>query len=94
MQIKPNRTILEGQIRGMKPAVDGWGADVEFSVARTAASAGFQDFVGAQPGDLLTMFAAQPAALTAGGNYRIVASVRGGPLGERVILEQADLTGG
>jgi hypothetical protein len=90
MQIKPNRTILQGDVRHIERAADGWGANVEFAVKESKPADGFPDFLQAQPGSLVTAFAADPDAIEAGKSYTITASVLGGPQGERVIIEKVD----
>ena len=89
MQLKPNKTILEGSVTRVVPAGDGWGANIEFTVAQSRAAKGFQDFLGAEPGATLTIFAAEPQIVEAGKKYVLTTSCRGGPGGERVILENA-----
>jgi hypothetical protein len=94
MQIRPNKTLLEGRIKRVDHAADGFGADIEFEVETAQAAEGYADFVGAAPGSVLTIFAADPEALRAGGAYQVTATVLGGPDGERVVLENAqDRTG-
>ena len=90
MQIKPNRTLLEGFVRHVRPALDGWGADVEFAVDQAGTAEGYPDFLQARPGQVVTMLAAEPEGLRAGARYAVTASVRGGPRGERVIVEAAE----
>jgi hypothetical protein len=90
MQIKPNKTILKGKVSRVDRAADGWGANVEFSVDNSAAAEGFSDFLQAQPGSVVTIFAAEPDAIEVGKDYTLTTSVRGGPKGERVVIESVD----
>jgi hypothetical protein len=87
MQIKPNKTILEGKVSRVDRAADGWGANVEFAVDKSTPAEGFSDFVQAEPGSVVTVFAAEPHAIEAGKTYTLTASVLGGPEGERVVIE-------
>lgn len=89
MHLKPNRTILDGTVERIDQAANGWGADVVFRVRASQAADGFEDFIGAQPGAALQVFAAEPEAVRLGGRYRLTATVLGGPGGERVVLEEA-----
>src|SRR5262245_59261109 len=88
MRIKPNKTILEGKVSRVERAADGWGAHVEFAVENSKPAEGFSDFLQAQPGTVVTVFAAEPDAIEAGKSYTVTASVLGGPQGERVIIEK------
>jgi len=90
MQIKPNKTILQGTVSRVERAADGWGANVEFSVDKSAAAEGFSDFLQAQPGSVVTIFAAEPDAIEVGKDYTLTTSVLGGPKGERVVIESVD----
>ncbi len=94
MQIRPNRTLLEGQVRRIRPAPDGWGADIEFAVDRSSLAEGFPDFLHASPGQVVTIFAAEPDQLRPGARYAVTACVRGGPSGERIVLEAAEAQAG
>jgi hypothetical protein len=87
MLIKPNRAILDGRVKRIHPALDGIGADVEFEVRSSETEEGFVDFLGAKPGSVLTLFAAVPEELEESKSYRVTTSVRGGPRGERVVIE-------
>jgi hypothetical protein len=87
MRIHPNKTILEGVVKGVVPAADGWGAHVQFSVDRSSPAEGFDDFLRAQPGTVVEVFAAEPEGLSTGKSYVLVASVLGGPGGQRIVLE-------
>lgn len=89
MRIMPNRTILEGTAKAVTPAADGWGAHVEFAVEKSTAAEGAPDFVQAEPGSVLQVFAADAKALQPGKDYIVVATVLGGPQGERVVVQSA-----
>ena len=90
MRIKPNRVILEGRVERVVPAADGFGAEVEFAVSGSAPAEGFEDFLGAESGATLTLFAADPAEIKPGRSYRITASVIGGPQGERAVIQTVE----
>lgn len=87
MKILPNKTILAGRVNNVKREPDGWGATVEFAVERSVPANGYQDFIGAKPGSVIKIFAAEPDAIRPGGRYELTASVLGGPGGERVVAE-------
>lgn len=89
MRIKPNKVVLEGRVERIVPAADGFGAEIELRVKATRPASGFEDFLGAAPGETVTLFAAEPEKLAEGKSYRIAASVHGGPDGERAVIETA-----
>lgn len=90
MQIKPNRTVLEGEVLQIRRMPDGFGADVTLRVEANLTAGHEDDCSGAQTGETLIVFAAAPEALRKGGRYRIEAKVHGGPKGERVVVGKAD----
>lgn len=88
MRIKPNKAILKGKATRVERAADGWGAYVQFSVDESAPAKGYQDFLHAEPGSTVTLFAAEPDAIEAGKSYTLTTSVSGGPKGERIVVER------
>lgn len=88
MRIRPNRTVLEGEVLEIRRSADGVGADVSLRV--DVNHGGADDMTGAQAGDMLTVFAAVPEALAAGQRYRLEASVLGGPAGERIVVARPE----
>ncbi len=93
MRIRPNRTVLEGEVLEIRRCADGVGADVTLQVAANLGAAGSDDFTGARAGDRLVLFSAMPEALARGQRYRIDVSVLGGPDGERMVCGRADQIG-
>lgn len=93
MQLAPNKSRLKGRIRKIIPAADGWGADVEFEVDSCVPADGQPDFVRAEPGAVITLFAAEPELLEPGKDFTVTASALGGPDGERVVIGDAQAIG-
>ncbi|WP_143062739.1 hypothetical protein [Bradyrhizobium sp. OK095] len=91
MQIKPNKTILQGKVSRVERSADGWGADVDIAVENSTAAEGYLDFVQAKPGSTVTVFAAEPGAVEVGKDYTLTTKVLGGPKGERVVIESVDV---
>jgi len=85
--LRPNKTFLQGQVRRVHHAPDGWGADVEFEVEKSAPAEGYEDFLHATPGSVLTIFTAEPNTIETGKSYTLTTSVLGGPQGERVVIQ-------
>lgn len=90
MQLRPNKSLIEGTVTAVTPALDGVGAEVVIDVRRCSPTGGFDDFIGARPGDSLTLFAAESCDLDVGLRYCLTARVLGGPHGERVVVESAE----
>jgi hypothetical protein len=90
MLIKPNKTILEGKVSHVEKAADGWGANVHFTVEKSKPAEGYEDFLQAPPGSVVTVFAAEPDGIKPGKSYTLTTSVLGGPRGERVVVEKVD----
>ena len=93
MHIRPNRTVLEGEVLEIRRCADGVGADVTLRVDANLGVAGAEDFTGARAGDALTLFTATPEALARSRRYCIDVSVLGGPDGERIVCGRADEIG-
>jgi hypothetical protein len=89
MRTMPNKSILEGVVRQVTPADDGHGADIEFVVDRAETAEGYADFIRPADGATLHLFAAEPGEFHIGGRYRVTATVLGGPMGERSVVETA-----
>lgn len=89
MRIKPNKTIVEGRVRRLDPAPDGWGADLEVVVEDSRAARDFEDFIQAKPGSVVTIFVAEPERIRVGGRYSLTTSVLGGPNGQRLVVQDA-----
>ena len=89
MQIKPNRSLLEGVVQRIAPASDGIGAEIVLTVETCAAADGFADFVAAELGREITLFAAVPEDVEEGRRYAVTVALLGGPGGERAVIEAA-----
>lgn len=90
MNLHPNKSAVDARVTRVTPAADGVGADVSVEVLKCAPAEGFEDFIGAEAGTRLTLFTADPDAVTTGRTYRITARVLGGPNGERFVIEAAE----
>lgn len=90
MLVKPNRTLLRGKVRAIRPEADGWGAEVDLEVEENLSASEDEDFLRPQPGALLTVFAAEPGRLRVGDAVRVQASLNAGPFGGRAVLETVE----
>ena len=93
MQVKPNQTVVEGKVTDVRPSADGWGADVDLEVLRNLSPARESDFIRPEPGNKLTVFAAEPQHLPKGGKCRVRLTLLGGPHGGRPVVESAEPAG-
>lgn len=91
MNLHPNKTLIEGRVKRVEPAADGIGGEVVVDVLHCRSAEGFEDFIGAKPGEELTLFTTEPQAIEAGQSYNLTARVLGGPRGERTVVEAAEL---
>jgi hypothetical protein len=88
MRIRPNSSILEATVLGLRRCNDGVGAELDLQVHRCVPQAPAEDFIGAEPGQHITAFVAVPEAVCVGDCLRFDATVLGGPRGERVVVSQ------
>jgi hypothetical protein len=87
MRLRPNRSLIDADIRAIERAPDGYGAQVALHVLHCEPDLPEPDFIAAQPGAELTAFTAIPEALRPGHRYCLEATVLGGPGGERVVIQ-------
>lgn len=87
MQIRPNQTVLEGFIRGVRPETDGWGVEVVMDVLSNVSPQGTDDFIRSGPGDQVTAFYARPEPPGIGEKVRAQLTLHGGPGGERAVIQ-------
>jgi hypothetical protein len=90
MQIKENKTIVEGKVQHIVPSPDGWGVEADVEVESTRPSAGYEDFLGAEPGSTIRVFAPDPDVLVEGQTRRMSITVLGGPKGSRAVVQSSE----
>jgi hypothetical protein len=89
MNLRPNKSLIEGKVKRVTRAADGVGGDVVVDVLECKPADDLDDFIGAEPGAELTLFTAEPDAIEPGKSYRLTTRVLGGPNGERMVIEAA-----
>jgi hypothetical protein len=94
MLAKPNRTVIEGAVRAIKPAKDGVGHDFEIEVHRNLSLGHQDDFIQPAKGQSLHLFAAEKPAAAIGDLVRVQARLLGGPFGERTVVERVERLSG
>lgn len=87
MQIKPNKTLLKGRVRAIRPEADGWGADVDLVVLENKSLSKKNDFIRPELGSILTAFTSEPEKLAVGDEVKVQATLRADAFGERTVLE-------
>jgi hypothetical protein len=90
MLAKPNKTVIEGAVRAIKPAKDGVGHDFEIEVYRNLSLGHEEDFIQPAEGQSLHLFAAEQPNAAIGDLVRVQARLLGGPFGERTVLERVE----
>ena len=90
MNLRPNKSLIEGKVKRVNRAADGVGADVVVDVQKCTSADDLDDFIGAKPGAELTLFTAEPDAIEPGKSYRLTTRVLGGPNGERMVVESVE----
>lgn len=86
MNMKPNKTVIEGVVRAIHPASGGIGHEVEVQVDANLSSKG-EDFIQPSKGDVLSLYATEPPATQVGQKVVAHARLLGGPGMERMVLE-------
>jgi hypothetical protein len=87
MLIKPNKTILKGRVRAIRPEPDGWGAEIELLVEQNESPSEEEDYLRPAPGAVLNVFTAEPDKLQVGDLIRAELALQAGPFGGRTVLE-------
>lgn len=87
MLIKPNKTIVRGRVRAIRPEPDGYGAEVEIEVLSNESPSPDQDFLRPEPGSVLSAFLADPELLRIDAEVRVGACLVAGPRGGRAVIE-------
>ncbi len=90
MLLRPNKSLIEGRVKRVRRASDGVGAELVVDVETCTSADDLEDFIGAEPGEELTLFTADPDVIEAGKSYRLTTRVLGGPNGERMVVEAAE----
>lgn len=89
MWVKPNKTVLRGVVRAIRPAADGWGADVDLEVEENDSPRSEEDFLKPDLGSTMTLFTAEHECLRVGGRVRVEARLNAGPTGGRPVIQSA-----
>ncbi len=90
MLAKPNRTVIEGAVRAIRPAKGGVGHDFEIEVRRNLSLGTQEDFIQPAVGQSLHLFAAEQPNAAIGDLVRVQARLLGGPFGERTVVERVE----
>ena len=87
MRIKPNRTVVRGRVRAIRPEPDGYGAELELEVLANESPSPDEDFLRPEPGSVLCAFLADPELVRVDAEVRVGACLVAGPGGGRAVIE-------
>ncbi len=88
MLVRPNKTILVGKVKSVRPELDGYGAGVELKVSGNVTELPEDDFLGTKPGEVVELYFTEPDKLRVGDIVRAQVSLSAGPFGERAVIEK------
>ena len=90
--VQPNKTILSGRVRSIRPDPGGRGTEVELEVLANESPSAERDFLRPAPGSVLTAFAAEPpSGVRERDVVRVEACLLAGPAGGRAVIESIEL---
>jgi hypothetical protein len=91
MQIRPNRTVVKGEVVSIIPEPSGWGADVHLRVLKNESPKHDEDFLRPEEGSILELFMSdQTHDMRVGEIVRAVARLNAGPTGSRAVLQRVE----
>jgi len=89
--VQPNKTVVSGRVRAIRPEPDGQGAELELEVLANESPAAERDFLRPAPGSVLTAFAADaPRDVRERDLVRVEACLLAGPGGGRAVIESIE----
>lgn len=90
MLVKPNTTTVQGKVRNVNPAKDGWGTEIEIEVLENESPSMEKDFLRPSPGSIIKVFYSEKVNLHEGDIVKAKASLNAGPFGSRTVAESID----
>ena len=91
MQVRPNKTVVKGEVLSILPEPGGWGAEVELRVERNESPRQDDDFLRPKEGSILKLFASDLTDdMRVGAIVRAVARLNAGPTGGRAVLQRIE----
>jgi hypothetical protein len=90
MLIHANETRVQALITHVAPCADGYGHELDLEILGNESPDPNADFLKPKIGDHLMVFAVEPGALKEGLRLRATLALSGGPLGQRVVLRDAE----
>jgi hypothetical protein len=89
--VQPNKTVLAGRVRAIRPGPGGRGSEVELEVLANESPSAERDFLRPALGSVLTAFAADPpAGVRERDLVRVEASLLAGPGGGRAVIQSIE----
>ena len=91
MQVKPNKTVVKGEVLSIFPEPGGCGAEVQLRVEKNESPSHDDDFLRPEEGSILKLFASDLThELRVGKTVRAVARLNAGPSGGRAVLQRVE----
>ena len=85
MLVRPNRTVLRGHIRGLRPDPSGHGEELQVEITENVSPSDADDFLKPLPGSTVTLYTHEPPSAGIGDLVEIEANLLAGPFGEKAV---------
>ena len=91
MQVRPNKTVVKGEVCSISPEPGGWGAEVQLRVLKNESPSHDDDFLRPEGGSILKLFTSDLThEIRVGEIVRAVARLNAGPTGSRTVLQRVE----
>jgi hypothetical protein len=91
MQVRPNKTVVKGEVCSIRPEPGGWGAEIDLRVLRNESPSQDEDFLRPDEGSILKLFTSELThGMRVGEIVRAVARLNAGPTGSRAVLQKVE----
>lgn len=89
MLVKPNKTVVRGEVCSIRPEPGGSGAEIHLRVLRNESPSLEDDFLRPEEGSILKLFTSQPThEMRVGEIVRADARLNAGPTGGLAVLQK------
>ncbi len=90
MNVRPNQTTVQAEVKRIAPCADGYGHDLDLEILANDSPDPNADYLKAKSGDRVTVFAADLSGLKPGVRIRATLALAGGPFNQRTVLRDAE----
>ncbi len=89
MQVRPNKTVVRGEVHSIRTEPGGWGTEVALRVLSNESPNPDDDFLRPDEGSILNLFSSAPTpGMQVGDEVRAEARLNAGPTGGRAVLQK------